>query len=339
MTLDDLHIDPIEPFAGMDEVASSISLLSVDPPTYEEAIQLAADCLSSDSTTLTSPDGSHPSLSQSPPKEPLDHFSNVSPYPSPGHPAAHMSPVGLPTPDPSPIGNRNSSTASVNISWGGMNQMKVSSQPQMQCQPQQTLPPYNNTVPSPQPPMQSKSAYLSATIKKIEKIDIYGQSCVTGQSPNPMTSPRGMQQNVPGNWPQQQPQQQQQAAPQRNVPPQGYGWKPPQQMHNHMQNFGGERVTTASMGTENPVYATNMQGRRWDTVTVPPLFEDTLPSLQYEGGTGYMKAGQNIGGHLQHHSMDPSILSPPYQEDYHSGFGFQGNPLPMNQEQTTLGHW
>ena len=336
---------------GLDEVASSMSLLAVNPPTYEEAILLAADCLSScsDSTGgLTSPDGSHPSLSQSPPKGNLEHFSPTpavvaSPYSSPGHPGSHMSPGGLPTPDPSPIGNRNPSTASVNISWHGGGQMKVSTQPPPHCPPQQS--PYSPnspypTNPSPQPPMQvpSKSAQISAAIKKMEKIDMYGSSCVTGQSPNPMTSPRGIQQNLPGTW-QQQHLQQQQPMPQRNLPPQGYDWKAAQQMHNPMQNFHGER-TASVVGSENPVYATNMQGRSWDTVTVPPLFEDTLPSLEYDGGVGYMKMGQNYGGHLQHHGMDPSILSPPYQEDFHSGFGFQGNPVPaVSQEQTTLGHW
>ena len=106
-----------------------------------------------------------------------------------------------------------------------------------------------------------------------------------------------------------------------------------------MHNFVGER-TASAMGSENPIYATNMQGRSWDTVTVPPLFEDTLPTLECEGGVGYMKTGQNVDVHLQHHGMDPSILSPPYQEEFHAGFGFQGNPLPaMSQGQTTLGHW
>ena len=356
LTLDDLHLEPLENIGGMDEMASSMSLLAVDPPTYDEAIRLAAECLSSscsESTGLTSPGGSHPSLSQSPPKGNLEHFSpnppaTASPYPSPGHPGISpgmspgMSPGGLPTPEPSPIGSRN---PSMNISWVG--QMKVSSQPQQPCPPQQTLPPYP-TNPSPQPPMQvpSKSAQISATIKKMEKIDMYGPSCVTGQSPKPMTSPRGIQQNAAVNWQQQQQQhyhqqQQQQPMQQRNMQPQGYDWKAAQQMHNVTQNFHGERTATV-VGPENPVYATNMQGRScWDTVAVPPLFEDTLPTLEYEGGVGYMKAGQNIGGHLQHHGMDPSILSPPYQEDFNSGFGFQGNPLPaMNHEPTTtLGHW
>lgn len=349
LTLDDLP--PIENIQNLDEVASSMSLLAVNPPTYEEAILLAADCLSSscsDNTGLTSPDGSHPSLSQSPPKGGLEHFPPnppvaASPYPSPGHPPSHMSPAGLPTPDPSPVGNHNPSTASVNISWQGVGQMKVSTQPQPHCAPQQ--PPYSPNLPystmqSPQPPIQvpSKSAQISATIKKMEKIDMYGSSCVTGHAPNPMTSPRGMQPNMPGTW--QHQQHQQQAMPQRNLPPQGFDWKAAQQMHNPMHNFHGERTATV-MGSENPVYATNMQGRSWDTMTVPPLFEDTLPSLEYDGGMGYMKAGQNFGGgHLQQHGMDPSILSPPYQEDFHSGFGFQGNPLPaVTQEQTTLGHW
>ena len=104
-----------------------------------------------------------------------------------------------------------------------------------------------------------------------------------------------------------------------------------------MQTFTGER-TAAAMRPENPVYATNLQGRSWDIV--PPLFEDTLPSLEYDNAGGFVKTGQNVDGRLQHPSMDPSILSPPYEEDFHSGFGFQGNPLPaMSQGQTTLGHW
>lgn len=322
MTLDDLHLEPLVNDNGSD-------LLVMDPPTYEEALLLATDCLSlgSETASLTSPDGSHPSLSQSPPKN-LEHFSPTpqmghSPYPSPGHPVPHMSPSGLPTPDPSPVGQVNPSTARVNISWQGMGQMKVSTQPQQHCQPQ-----------PPPPQMHSKSALISTTIKKKERHDMYGSSCVTGQ---PMSSPRGMQAS-PGNWmPQSQPQ-----VP-RNMQQQPYDWKAAQGMqHSPMQNFGGDRGVPA-MGSENPVYATNMQGGKWDNVTVPPLFEDTLPTLEYDSGVGYMKSGQNIGGgHLQHHNWDPpmDILSPPYQEDYHSGFGFQGNHMPAattTQGQTTLG--
>lgn len=343
LTLDDLP--PLDPIQNLDEMASSMSLLAVNPPTYEEAILLAADCLSSscsESTAgLTSPDGSHFSMSQSPPKGNLEHFSPnpqmpASPYPSPGHPVSHMSSGGLPTPDPSPIGNRNPSTASVNISWQGVGQMKVSNHPQPHCPPQQA--PYSlhqySSMPSPQVP--SKSAQITATIKKMEKMDMYSSSCLTGQSPNQMTSPRGMPQNIPGSW-QQQHHLQQQQMPQRDLPPQGYGWKASQPVHNAMQNFHGQG--TASMSNENPIYATNMQGGNWDNVSVPS-FEDTLPALGYEGKIGYMKSGQNFGGHLQHHNVDPSILSPPYQEDFHSGFGFQGNPLPVvTSEQTTLGHW
>lgn len=322
MTLDDLHLEPLENVNGSD-------LLVIDPPTYEEALTLAADCLSivcNDSPGVTSPDGSQPSLSQSPPKN-LEHFSPVgsSPYSSPGHPASYTSPSGLPTPDPSPVGHCNPSTARVNISWQGMGQMKVSQpQPQQHCQPQ------------PPPQLQSQSAIISTTIKKKERMNMYGPSCITGQPSNPMTSPRGMQ-GIPANW---MPQNQAQAP--RNMQQQAYDWKMAQAMqHNPMQNFGVDRTATA-MVTENPVYATNMQGGKWDNVTVPPLFEDTLPSLEYDGGVGYMKAGQNIGGgHLQHHSWEPpmDILSPPYQEDFHAGFGFQNNPLPTTttQGQTTLG--
>lgn len=323
LTLDDLHLEPLENVNGSD-------LLVMDPPTYEEALLLATDCLSlgGESNSLTSPDGSQLSLSQSPPKN-LEHFSPTpqmgpSPYPSPGHPVSHMSPGGLPTPDPSPVGHCNPSTARVNISWQGMGQMKVSTQPLQHCQPQ------------PSPQVHSKSALISTTIKKKERLDMYGSSCVTGQPANPMTSPRGMQ-NVHGNWMQQnQPQ-----VP-RNMPQQAYDWKAAQAMqHGPMQNFCGDRAA-AAMVPENPVYATNMQGGKWDNVTVPPLFEDTLPTLECDGSVGYMKTGQNIGaGHLQHHNWEPpmDILSPPYQEDFHPGFGFQGNPLPATttQGQTTLG--
>ena len=325
MTLDDLHLEPFH-----NDGNDGDPLQGMDPPTYEEAILLATDCLSiacSDPTSL-SPDGSQPSLSQSPPKN-LEHFSpktpmGSSPYPSPGHPAPHMSPSGLPTPDPSPVGHGNPSTARVNISWQGMGQMKVSTQPQQHCQP---------TPPPPQ--MQSKSALISTTIKKKERQDMYGPSCITGQ---PMVvSPRGMQQGVQGNW-----MHQNQVQVPRNMQQQQYNWKTAQQamQQSPIQNFAGQR-TAAAMGSENAVYATNMQGGKWD-LNVPPLFEDTLPSLEYEGGLGYMKtAQQNIGGtHLQHHGWEPpvDILSPPYQEDFHSGFGFQGNPLPANsQGQTTLG--
>lgn len=323
LTLNDLHLEPLENVNGSD-------LLVMDPPTYEEALLLATGCLSlsGDNNSLTSPDGSQPSLSQSPPKN-LEHFSPTpqmgpSPYPSPGHPASHNSPSGLPTPDPSPVGHCNPSTARVNISWQGMGQMKVSTQPLQHCQPQ------------PSPQVHSKSALISTTIKKKERLEMYGSSCVTGQPANPMTSPRGMQ-NVHGNWMQQnQPQ-----VP-RNMPQQAYDWKAAQAMqHSAMQNFSGDRTATA-IAQENPVYATNMQGGKWDNVTVPPLFEDTLPTLDFDGGVGYMKTGQNIGGgHLQHHNWEPpvDILSPPYQEDFHPGFGFQGNPLPATttQGQTTLG--
>lgn len=342
MTLEDFQLEPLENVPGIEEMSSSMSLLAVDPPTYEEAIRLATECLSSSSSGgLTSPDGSHPSLSQSPPKGNLEHFPAASPYPSPGYPSPHMSPGNLPTPDPSPIGNSNPSTASVNISWQGMGQMKVSSQPQQHYPPQQNHLPYS-TIPSPQPPIQvqSKSALISAEMKKREKSDTYRNSCISGQSPNPMTSPRRMQnmpgQSIPGNW--QQQAQSVQHQPPRHLPhQQGYEWKA-QQMHtgNHMPYFPGERTATATR-PDNPVYATNMQGRNW---TVPPHFEDTLPPLECDSVGGYMKTGQNVQGHLQHHSMDPSILSPPYQEDFHSGFAFQGNPLPaMSQGQTTLGHW
>lgn len=343
LSLDDFPLEPLENVSRIEEMASSMSLLAVDPPTYEEAIRLATECLSSSSSGgLTSPDGSHPSLSQSPPQGNLEHFPAASPYPSPGYPSPHMSPGNLPTPDPSPIGNSNPSTASVNISWQGMGQMKVSSQPQQHCPPQQNHLPYS-TIPSPQPPIQvpSKSALISAEMKKREKSDTYHRnSCISGQSPNPMTSPRRMQnmpgQSIPSNW-QQQVQSVQHQPPTHLPHQQGYEWKAPQ-VHtgNHMPYFPGERTATATR-PDNPVYATNMQGRNW---TVPPLFEDTLPPLECDSVGGYMKTGQNVQGHLQHHSMDPSILSPPYQEDFHSGFTFQGNPLPaMSQGQTTLGHW
>ena len=111
---------------------------------------------------------------------------------------------------------------------------------------------------------------------------MYGPSCVTGQPSNPMMSPRGMQ-NVHGNWmPQNQPQ-----VP-RNMQQQAYDWKTAQAIQqSQMQNFCGDR-TSIAMAQENPVYATNMQGGKWDNVTVPPLFEDTLPTLECDGGVGYM---------------------------------------------------
>lgn len=338
LTLEDLHLEPLDNTGGGGDL-----LQGMDPPTYEEALLLATDCLSiacnSDSNNLTSPDGSQPSLSQSPPKN-LEHFSPKaqmapSPYPSPaGHPSPHMSPGGLPTPDPSPVGHCNPAPARVNISWQGMGQMKVSKPPQ-----------------APPPQMQSKSALISTTIKKKERHEMYGSSCITGQQhPNPMVSPRGMQHGVQGNWMHQNHQNQVQQAPRNIQQPQQQqqhqypDWKMQQHtiQQSAMQNFGGQRTATV-MGTENAVYATNMQGGKWD-LNVPPLFEDTLPTLEYDGGLGYMKTAsqQNMvgTGHLQHHGWDPQvdILSPPYQEDYHSGFGFQGNPLPANsQGQTTLG--
>ena len=338
LTLEDLHLEPLDNTGGGGDL-----LQGMDPPTYEEALLLATDCLSiacnSDSNNLTSPDGSQPSLSQSPPKN-LEHFSPKaqmaqSPYPSPaGHPSPHMSPGGLPTPDPSPVGHCNPAPARVNISWQGMGQMKVSKPPQ-----------------APPPQMQSKSALISTTIKKKERHEMYGSSCITGQQhPNPMVSPRGMQHGVQGNWMHQNHQNQVQQAPRNIQQPQQQqqhqypDWKMQQHtiQQSAMQNFGGQRTATV-MGTENAVYATNMQGGKWD-LNVPPLFEDTLPTLEYDGGLGYMKTAsqQNMVGtaHLQHHGWDPQvdILSPPYQEDYHSGFGFQGNPLPANsQGQTTLG--
>lgn len=330
LTLDDLHLEPLDNAGNGGDL-----LQGMDPPTYEEALLLATDCLTiacnNDNNSLTSPDGSQPPLSQSPPKN-LEHFSPKaqmapSPYPSPAsHPSPHMSPGGLPTPDPSPVGHCNTAPARVNISWGGMGQMKVSKAPQ-----------------APPPQMQSKSALISTTIKKKERHEMYGPSCITGQQPpNPMVSPRGMQHGLQGNWvhPNQVPQ-----AP-RNIQQQQYpDWKTQQHtiQQSGMQNFAGQRTATV-MGSENAVYATNMQGGKWD-LNVPPLFEDTLPSLEYDGGLGYTRTAtqQNMGGtgHLQHHGWDPQvdILSPPYhQEDYHAGFGFQGNPLPANsQGQTTLG--
>lgn len=330
LTLDDLHLEPLDNNGNGGDL-----LQGMDPPTYEEALLLATDCLTiagnNDNNSLTSPDGSQPSLSQSSPKN-LEHFSpnapmGPSPYPSPaGHPPHHLSPGGLPTPDPSPVGHCNTAPARVNISWEGMGQMKVS-----------------KPLQAPPPQMQSKSALISTTIKKKERQEMYGPSCITGQQPpNPMVSPRGMQPGPQGNWmhANQVPQ-----AP-RNIQQQQYpDWKTQQHtiQQNGMQNFAGQRSATV-MGSENAVYATNMQGGKWD-LNVPPLFEDTLPSLEYDGGLGYPRTAtqQNVGGtgHLQHHGWDPQvdILSPPYhQEDYHSGFGFQGNPLPANsQGQTTLG--
>lgn len=325
-------LPPVDPIDNLEDA----SMLAANPPTYEEAIRLAVG--------LTSPEGSCISLSQSPPKGNLEHFSPnppmpSSPYPSTGHPASHMPPGCFPTPDPSPIGNRNPSTASVNISWDGEGQMKVSNQPQPLYLSQQ--PPYSmQQYPSVSSPQGlSKSAHISAIIKKMEKVDVCGSSCLTGQSPNPMTSSRGMPQNMTGTWPQQR-HMQQQPMPQRDFPPQGYGWKPTQQMHLPVQNFPTQG-TTAVMGNENPTYATNMQGGNWDTVPVPPSFEEMIPPVGCESrNMGYMRTGQNFGGHLQHHNMDPSMLSPPYQDDFPSGFGFQGNPLPaVSTEQTPLAHF
>lgn len=345
LTINDLP--PIDPIQNVDDVSShlslltvdpsSVSLLTVDPPTYEEAILLAAG--------LTSPEGSHMSLSHTPPRGNLEHFSPkpptpASPYSSTGHPASHMSPGCLPTPDPSPIGNCNPSTASVNISWGGEGQMKVSNQPQQLCASQQApypMQPYPSVSPS---QGLSKSAHIAAhtcATKKMEKEDtMYGSSCRTGQSPNPMTSPRGMPQHMPSTWTQQR-HMQQQPMPPRDFSPQGYGWKAPQQMHLPVQNFPTQGVN-AVIGNENPVYATNMQGRNWDPVPVPPPFEEMVPPLGCENrNMGYMRTGQNFGGHLQQHNMDPSILSPPYQDDFPLGFGFQGNSLPaVSTEQTPL---
>lgn len=335
LTINDLP--PIDPIQNVDDVSShlslltvdpsSVSLLTVDPPTYEEAILLAAG--------LTSPEGSHMSLSQTPPRGNLEHFS-----PKPPTPASHMSPGCLPTPDPSPIGNCNPSTASVNISWGGEGQMKVSNQPQQLCASQQApypMQPYPSVSPS---QGLSKSAHIAAhtyATKKMEKEDtMYGSSCRTGQSPNPMTSPRVMPQHMPSTWTQQR-HMQQQPMPPRDFSPQGYGWKAPQQMHLPVQNFPTQGVN-AVIGNENPVYATNMQGRNWDPVPVPPPFEEMVPPLGCENrNMGYMRTGQNFGGHLQQHNMDPSILSPPYQDDFPLGFGFQGNSLPaVSTEQTPL---
>ena len=332
LCFDDVSLDPMELREHRDELVQSMSLLQVKLPTYEEALNLANECLSgsSESTSITSPDGSHASKSQCDPYSPspsgkLSH----SPFPSPvssqmSHSSAYISPNTIPTPDPSPLGHPEQERISVNISWQPMGQ-KVSPQPQLAMQQRQRLPFPPMHMPQPNMggrnvgPHLSKSALTASMIKKQERGDYGSCSSTTGMLPRQGWAPPNQQIMT-------------QPCDYKNMP-----------LNHGTIPIGPESMVT--MSPDNPVYATNVNGAKWDTMAVPPLFEDTLPSLDYNGTESMdtmnrqnmpqnmpQSMSQNMSQNMFEWDQRQDLLSPPYQDEFVTGFGFQVNPVPVTKD-------
>lgn len=303
------------------DIVDHMSHLAMDPslgdlPTLEETLALM-NCISDTESTapsLTSPDGSFISA-HSPPHVNCDPFSPTS---SVGQPSPFLSPVGsqvsgppmmspsgLPTPDPSPLGRREGDPARVNISWQGMSKGRSQNQMQQQHhqmpQQQQQHSPYGQCSPNYQPNMNhpngnvlsSKSAYMAAVKKR--EMDNYS-SCV-GNTANSM-SPG---QNVPSSWKMQHCSPSgQQGNMQNNYNSWNGGY---QQGYRSMNPLRGEDSLIANVPTHDPAWNQGTQA----PMSVPPSFEDTLPNLDYPGS---------------------NVLSPPYQNEGIPGYGFP-NKVPV----------
>ncbi|XP_032242581.2 aryl hydrocarbon receptor isoform X2 [Nematostella vectensis] len=273
-----------------------------DLPTFEDAMALAQECLSTpteSTSSMTSPCGSQMSYpARSPPHVQCDPFSptssagHPSPFPSPiGSHGPSISPAGLPTPDPSPLERPGSEAARINISWQGAGQMRMPNQG-----------PYQRGAPSPQqmkpPPVNggilSKSARL-ASMQKNERLNY--RSCAVPSPPGPPMPPA---------WSSHQP-----PAPPNNSPmqqPAYNSWNNAQYHNSYRQHH----ITQSQDSTWGPPN----QG----SGPVPP-FEDTLTNINYP----------NVG-----------MMSPPYHNDSPvQGFrGFPPSNTPVTSAPySNMGEW
>lgn len=383
----DFAIDdpPLGPMSSTDEseLADSISLLSMTKlnqsplglPTYEEAWLLAQDVISNSSETsqVSQCGTSTASVGQTSPHVQCDNMMTPGPpvgnpalYPSPNNSqmgqglqappyvSPTISPNSLPTPDPSPLGQREAGQARVNISWRDNGPMQLSPQYAQPAEQSQFSAPLQPGRPTADAALSSKSALLATMKKKGAKEFSACQSTPHGHGAN-MQRIWGPQSNYPYQY---QDNSENNRSGMNSSMQQSYNWNmaPNQdpnlnQTLNHNPVMSGqymprtvnENIPTNPMHVEEGGYPNRWEMHPAQTNSIPPPFEDTLPQLNVDSNSQSVKRQQGQGINMQYPDsrygweQPPNVISPPFQGDAKLPFGFPGNGI--HKTPTTLQEW
>ena len=365
------------------ELADSISLLSMSKlssnsldvlPTYEEAWLLAQDVISNSSdTSQVSPGGrSTVSVSQTPPHVQCDSVMAQSQYvgnhpvhyPSPSNSqmgqgmqappyvSPTISPNSLPTPDPSPLGQREAERARVNISWRESGAMQPPQQYSQSTDQVQFSAPIQPSRPAGDPVLTSKSALL-ATMKKKGTKELLACQSAPRASGNNMQRMWGPQSTYPYQY--QESSDSKRAAVNNSMQQQSYNWNmSPNQDPNlnqtlnqnpvmagqYMPNSLNERIPTNRSQLDESRYQNSWNMHSAQSNSIPPRFEDTLPQLNVDGNsTNKTQPGLNMQYPDSRYGWEqpPNVIPPPFPEDPKLSFGFPGNGI--HKTPTTLQDW